>query len=78
MKEYFIRRPRFRVEVKTDTNALTFDYDERANANDNEITKRGIQFQTKNSMSDDSATFQVVLYGDVMWDKVLQPNDIFL
>lgn len=77
MKEYFIRRPRFRVEVKTDTNALTFDYDERANANDSEITKRGIQFQTKNAMSDDSATFQVVLYGDVMWDKVLQPNDIF-
>ena len=75
-KSYFLRRPRFRIEAINDSNAISFDYDARANASNDELLSRGIQFQTKNAMSDDSAVFQIVLYGDVQWDKVLQANDI--
>ena len=75
-KTYQVRRPRFRVEAINDNNAISFEYEARASATDKEKTSRAIQFQTKNSMSDDSAVFQIILYGDVQWDRVLQANDI--
>ena len=73
---YQIRRPRVKIDFITDINAFSIEYDNKANATRTELVSRLESFETTNAMSDDSATFQLILFGDVFWDKVLSSNDI--
>lgn len=73
---YRKRKPNFRVEFITDDNDFTVMYDSSIDVKGSTIENRIVSFQTKNSMQDDSAVFQITLAGDTHWDKILTVNDI--
>ena len=73
---YRKRNPVFRVDFITDDNNFTVMYDNNLKVDGSTIENRIINFQTKNSMQDDSAVFQITLAGDTHWDKILTVNDI--
>ena len=71
-----IRRPEIRVDFITDENIFTLRYNNAVEVSGEQIGNKVIGFQTKNAMSDDSATFVLTLAGDTNWDKALMINDI--
>jgi len=71
-----IRRPQIRVEFITDDNIFTLRYNNAIDINGNQLENKILGFETKNAMSDDSATFVITLSGDTNWDKALMINDI--
>ena len=73
---YRKRNPVFRVDFITDDNNFTVMYDNNLKVDGSTIENRIRNFQTKNSMQDDSAVFQITLAGDTHWDKILTVNDI--
>lgn len=71
-----IRRPDIRLEFVTDENIFTLRYSNAVEVTGEQVGNKVLGFQTKNAMSDDSATFVITLAGDTNWDKALMINDI--
>nr|DAN11119.1 MAG TPA: Surface antigen [Herelleviridae sp.] len=70
------RYPEIRVDFITDDNIFTLRYNDMKQVTGEQIGNKILAFQTKNSMSDDSAIFSITVAGDTFWDKLLMVNDI--
>lgn len=68
--------PSFKLKFQTEKKEYAVKYNTKYKANSELVEPRVIGFQSKNAMQDDSATFTVLLTGDVQWDKLLDTNDI--
>lgn len=69
--------PKFRVEFQTEETSYSINYNTNDVSPTSELVEsRVIQFESKNSMADDSAIFSVLLAADVYWDKLIDANDI--
>ena len=68
--------PSFKLEFQTEEKEYAVKYNTKYKADSGLIEPRVLGFQSKNAMQDDSATFTILLTGDVQWDKLLDTNDI--
>lgn len=68
--------PSFKLEFQTEEKEYAVKYNTKYRADSGLIEPRVLGFQSKNAMQDDSATFTILLTGDVQWDKLLDTNDI--
>lgn len=70
------RSPRIKVDFVTDDNIFTVRYTADVNVKGSDIGDKILSFQSKNSMQDDSAVYEIILASDIQWDRILNVNDI--
>lgn len=70
------RSPRIKVDFVTDDNIFTVRYTADVNVKDSDLENKILSFQSKNSMQDDSAVYEILLASDIQWDRILNVNDI--
>jgi len=75
LAEVKLRYPKFDLKFYTEDDEYHITYDARKDFSNEFTGESVIQLSTKNAMEEDTATFSLVLAGDVYWDRILQAND---
>lgn len=70
------RYPSFLIELKTEQTSYEITYDTEKQLKQSDFEQALISFSVKNSMSDDSPVFSLVVLGKDKWDKIINSNDM--